>query len=265
MSRARGGTPAERLERTQWDLFWVPPDVTIVDRPELLFVTCPRATPYLNAVLRTRLAPERLPTVIAEVEGRLGERGARWTVPDTFDTGPLVGELGARGWAPGDDHDARVLPVDAWRRPASGVRVEPVDTMPRLVDLAAVHDAAFGTRIIRTAEELALDLRACTDGTRVHRFVAYDTDGTPIAGGGLTAFPDVGLGLLWAGGVVPGARGRGAYTAVLAARIERARALGLREVGLYARVSTSSPIVARFGFERFGGMRYWVRSVASAG
>ncbi|MDP2315122.1 MAG: GNAT family N-acetyltransferase [Pseudomonadota bacterium] len=250
-------TPAARIERTQWDLFWVPPDVTVVDRPDLLLVTCPRPAPYLNTVLRTRAPADALPALVAEVEGHMAGRRARWLVPDTIDRAPLERTLAARGWALTEQLEVRVLPVDAWRRPPSSVTVHAVDSLARLRDTADVTGTAFGRPVTTTDAELALDLRACTEGRRVHRFVAYDTDGTPIASGGLTAFPDVGFGLLWAGGVVPTARGRGAYTAVLAARIERARALGLREVGLYAKATTSAPIVARLGFGREGEMAYW--------
>lgn len=252
-------TPAARIERTQWDLFWIPPDVTRVDRPELLFVSCARPSPYLNTVLRTRVSVADVPRVIAEVEAAMAGRRARWLVPDTIDRAPLLRELRARGWAAADRHEVRALQVSAWERSAP-VDVRAVDTMARMRDLCTVTDAAFGRAGARSEEELALDLRACTEGTRVHRFVAYDR-GVPVAAGGLTAFPDLGFGLLWAGGVVPGARGRGAYTAVLGARIARARALGLREVGLYARAETSAPIVARLGFGSFGEMEYWERSI----
>lgn len=253
-------TPDDRLERSQWDLFWLPPDVAIVDRPPLLFVTCARPTPYLNTVLRTRAPAADLPALVDEVEAAMAGRRGRWLVPDTIDRAALERVLAARGWAPADRHEVRVLPVDAWRR-ASDMTVHAVDTSARLRDAYAVNDAAFGRPAARSEAELALDLRACTEGGRVHRFVAYDPDGTPIAGGGLTTFPAVGFGLLWGGGVVPGARGRGAYLAVLAARIARARALGIAEVGLYARATTSAPIVARLGFARGGEMTYWERSV----
>jgi len=251
---------AERVERTQWDLFWLPPDVRVTDRPELLYITCPRSSPYLNAVLRTRAHPDDLPGLVAEVERVMAGRRARWLVPDTFDPAPLQVILEARGWAPTDIHDVRVLAVDAWTR-TSAIEVHAVDSMARLHHLCDVADAAFGRPSARSAEEMAVDLRACTEGGRVHRFVGY-VDGVPVASGGLTAFPDTGFGFLWAGGVVPGARGRGAYLAVLAARIERARALGLREVGLYAKQDTSSPILAALGFGRHGGMTYWERSLA---
>ena len=55
-------------------------------------------------------------------------------------------------------------------------------------------------------------------------------------------------------------RGRGAYTALLATRMEYARRAGIGVVGLYARETTSAPIVAAQGFERFGEARQWDRA-----
>jgi GNAT superfamily N-acetyltransferase len=249
-------TPAERLERTQWDLFWLPPDTTVVDRPELLLVTCPRPVRYLNTVLRTRASPERLPALVAQAKAT--GRPIRWQVPDTIARAPLEAALSAAGWTPSDDHEARVLPVDTWRsrRPVAVRRVQDLAT---LRDCVTVAGAAFGRPDTSTDAELTFDLRACVDGTRVSRFVAYDADGSPLASGGLTAFPALGFGLLWAGGTAPHGRGRGAYTALLDARVQRAKQLGLAMVGLYAKRDTSAPIVARQGFAAVGEMRFWDR------
>ena len=64
---------------------------------------------------------------------------------------------------------------------------------------------------------------------------------------------------------MPGARGRGAYRALLQARVLEARRLGLGAVGLYARVATSWPIVSRLGFETLGTMVNWDRPFAARG
>ncbi|MFN7145833.1 MAG: GNAT family N-acetyltransferase [Myxococcota bacterium] len=252
-------TPGEMLEQAGWDTFWVPSDVTVTDRPDLLQLSCPRGTLYLNSVLRTRAAPEALPALIAEAETRFSGRRARWCVPDTVDPRPLEAALEAAGWDAASDYEVRAVAVASWTRP-SLLEVRAVDSMARLLDCYAVSDAAFGRVVAWTDEEREKDLWQCTEGGRVHRFVAYD-GGRPVASGGLTAFPALGFGLLWAGGTLPDARGRGAYLSVLAARIERARALGLTTVGLNAKADTSGPIVARLGFGHFGRMTTWERSV----
>lgn len=248
-------TPAELLERTQWDLFWVPRDAAVHERPDLLAVTCPRPVGYLNVVLRARGDVERH---LADVEALPSGRPVRWMVTDTWNAAPLTRVLAHQGYRRGAEHEVRVLPVDRWDR-APTLETRPVADLPGLRDAVAVAAAAFGTPDASTEDSLGVDLRACTEGGRVHRFVAYDRDGAPVASGGLTAFPALSFGLLWAGGVVPGARGRGAYTSVLAARIARAGALGLRWVGLYALAGTSAPIVARFGFGDHGRMAFWER------
>ena len=75
---------------------------------------------------------------------------------------------------------------------------------------------------------------------------------------GINIYPDLRFGFLWGGGTVPEARGRGAYSAVVARRMDHAKQIGLDLAGVYARIDTSSPIVARQGLERFGSMTYWV-------
>lgn len=248
-------TPAELLERSQWDLFWLPPDARVLSRPDLLAVTCDRPVMYLNAVLKARGEPARAIDVVEALPAR---RPPRWMVTDTWDAAPLERALADRGYAPDHGCDVRMFAVDAWRR-SPALETRAVADLATLRDCVRAAAEAFGGQDHSTDESLSIDLRACKEGGRVHRFVAYDA-GRAVASGGLTAFPDLGFGLLWAGGVVPDARGRGAYLSVLAARVERARQLGLRWVGLYAMTTTSSPIVERLGFERHGGMAFWEKA-----
>ncbi len=251
---------AERLERTQWDLFWLPPDASVaVDRPDLLLLTCRRPVPFLNVVLRARCAPSDALALVDEAASHPSL--TRWVVTDTFDRAPLGSALSLRGWAPGPPMEVRVLDVDAWTRPAT-LTVRRVDTRSSLLDAMRVTERAFDQPSESTEDSLAADLRQCTEGNRVHRFVVVDAHGEPVSSGGLTSFPDLQMGLLWAGGTVAEARGHGAYTSLLAARVACARSLGLRWVGLYARAATSAPIVARHGFTKHGEMNYWERASA---
>lgn len=251
-------TDAERLEQSQWDLFWIPADAHVTERTELLLVRCDRPVGYLNVVLRGRS-----PALVDEVAGVFGPGRGRWMVTDTAPRASLQDALAARGWQPGARHEVRTLPVDAVSAPPA-FEVRTVRDMPTLLDCVRVADAGFGVTTSHTPGSLALDLRQCVAGARVRRVVAYDGD-VPVACGGLTAFPSLGFGLLWAGCTVPEARGRGAYRAVLAARIAHARALGLRVVGLYAREDTSAPIVARQGFRLGGEMHFWAPKPLTAG
>ena len=250
--------PNHLLEHALWDSFWVPPDVTVVDRPEVLILHCPRPIPYLNTVLRTRAPAERIAALIAEARGLHG-RCSRWIVTDTFDSRPLAEELDRADYRPAEHHEARAIQVDAFRpRPRSAVTVRAVDSMARLREQNAVADRAFDMSVPETEEALAAALAQCTaPGARMYRYVGYDDADQAIAAGGLTWYSELRFCLLWGGGTIPEARGRGAYSAVLAARIQRARELGATHVGLYARKTTSAPIVERLGFQRWGEMTYW--------
>ena len=253
--------PDDILEMTQWDYFWVPGDVRVTDRPELLYYSCPRDTPLLNTVPRTRAEPERLPALIDEVSRAHQKVRSRWLVRHLPAWEPLESALGAAGYAPRIETVASAIDVKGYEpRAVQGIVVRQVLDMPTLRDSVAVSELAFpGSRVV-TEEELARELEICTSGTRVHRFVAYDSASQrPVSSGGMTLFPALRFGFLWAGGTIPEARGRGAYSAVLRARVDRARDLGFEYVGLYAATDTSAPIVLRQGFKRYGAMTYWER------
>ena len=49
----------EVIERTQWDFFWVPDDVAIVDRPEILYTHSAQHLKLFNQVTRTRATADR--------------------------------------------------------------------------------------------------------------------------------------------------------------------------------------------------------------
>jgi GNAT superfamily N-acetyltransferase len=250
----------ETLERTQWDFFWVPEDVTVVDRPEIAYVKCARRVVILNQVTRTRAAPSDLGALVREVVDAHRDVGSRWLVPAHIDRAPLERALERGGYSPAVEHHACAIAVEAYRpRPSPGIVVHPVDSVARLRDCHEVSDRAFGPGLHFTDADREQQLEACTRAdTRVHRFVAYDeATGEPLSSGGVTLFPALRFGFLWAGGTVPEARGRGAYSAVLEARIRRARERGIAHVGLYAVVDTSAPIVLNQGFERHGRMTYW--------
>ncbi|WP_170286091.1 GNAT family N-acetyltransferase [Nocardioides rubriscoriae] len=85
--------------------------------------------------------------------------------------------------------------------------------------------------------------------------LAY-ADDRPVASGGLTLAD--GVARLWGGGVVPDARGRGAYRAVLDARLAHAVDRGATMALVKGRVETSGPILRRAGFEVFGQERSYV-------
>jgi GNAT superfamily N-acetyltransferase len=105
-------------------------------------------------------------------------------------------------------------------------------------------------------EELAglLEARESWSDFRVVVF----QDGEAAAGGGCGIVGQVAR--LWGGGTRPAFRGRGAYRALLAARIALARDRGATLALVKGRVETSGPILRRAGFTAYGEERsYCVR------
>ena len=252
----------EILERTQWDFFWVPDDVTVVDRPELLYVHCPRDVAHLNTVTRFRAGAGQLPAIFAELAKAHRDVESRFMVVPHTDSTALREALLDHGYGLGDAHDAMAIEVDRYSpRVTPGIVARRVLTRQDLDDALGVTSAAFERGLAIPPEQRDEALADCTRaGSRVVRITAYDEkSGEPLCAGGFTAFPELSFGLFWGGGTVPAGRGRGAYTAVVAARIAEARRRGLTRVGLYARLATSAPICERQGFERHGRMVFWSR------
>lgn len=254
-------TPHERLEQSLWDFFYLPEDVTVIDRPELLVLQSTRPVDYLNAVYRTRAAPARISELIDEVSELHKQVESRWHVANTVATSALETQLNTRGYQVTHAHDARVIAVDSFSaRPKGDVVVRRIVDETGLRDAWKVAEEAFGTSRKYSDDDAIFELAQCAgDAAKVQRYVAYSGD-EPICSGGMSCFPTLGFALFWAGGTVPHARGRGAYSAVVAERVRRAAQRKIPFVGLYAREGSSSPIVGAQGFENVGRMTYWVRS-----
>ncbi len=247
---------ADTLERSTWDTFWVPDDVRVIDRSDALVLSCDRPWPHLNIVMRTRAPDSDLDGLVAEVRA-LHPTVSCWFVPTTFDATGLLARLEVAGYRPGYDYEARVLAVESAEVRRSPFRVAVVSDAAGLDDFYTPTCLAFPKATRPSPELLAQELAICTGpAARVRRFVAYEGE-RPVASGAITLHPALRFGLFWGGGTAPEARGRGAYTALVAARLLAARRSGIEHVGLYARADTSAPIVAKQGFEKVGEMRFW--------
>ncbi len=175
------------------------------------------------------------------LEEALVARGAR--LDETVDV--LAGTI-----ADSEEHDCTLDPAD-------DVELRWSDDLAVFAD--AVHLAAEvfgGTATDRSAIEATFPGEAAkVAGGGGGAVVAY-LDGRPVGSGGLTvAGPDA---RLWGGVVLPEARGRGVYRAVLGARLRYAREAGADLAIVKGRVQTSGPILRRAGFAAFGQERSWL-------
>jgi GNAT superfamily N-acetyltransferase len=250
------------LAATQLDLFWLPPDARVVSRPEIVYLACDRDVGYLNSVLAFDAADASVPALVAEVAAAHARVTSRFMLGARAQRPAVERALEAAGYEREHELLAYAIDVDAYRpRPNPGVVARRVATLADLEGGLDAASRAFGRGDHLDHDARLRELDACTrPGARVARFVAWDeATGAPLASAGITLFPALDFGLLWAGGTVPEARGRGAYSALVAARVAEARARGLRAVGLYARATTSAPIVDKQGFSRHGTVPCWAR------
>jgi len=254
------------LEQTLWDHFWLPPWATRVERPGLIYTYSARDNPGLNMACKVRLRGAELDAAVAEVGAAHEGVLSRWLLAPASQGAEVEAALQRGGYAEEHVHDAFAVDPAAWApQPRAGVRARVVSTADELRDLLRVGHAAFGGAPLDLSEDrVANELAACTGpDARVRRVVATDTEtGQPLSAGGLNLFPDLGAAFLWGGGTVPEGRGRGAYRAVVDARLAAAAAAGCRLVGVYARHETSAPILAALGFERHGPLVSWARPAA---
>ncbi len=76
----------------------------------------------------------------------------------------------------------------------------------------------------------------------------------------LVFVPGTSIALFGGAATLPAHRGRGAYTALVAARLEEAARAGAEAAIIQANRATSAPIAAKLGFEEIASFRRWVRA-----
>ena len=184
---------------------------------------------------------------------------SEWLVHDYLGDVELPKALERHGYEALVEHRAYVarpgLPIVA----AEGLDIRRVDNLETFRDGETVFGRAFGAPHTVTGQHERKQLQQCASpNERTQRFVAYEHD-APVAFGAMTLFANQGFAMLWRGCTVPEARGRGIYKAVLKERMAFAERLGIRLVGLYAKLATSAPIVHHLGFEGHGRMTFWNR------
>ncbi len=249
----------ERLELSMTDYFWAPEGVEVIEEDRLIYTRSRFDDPLFNQVVFSRFEGDERDLVDRiSIEHR--GRTCRWIVNDLNQSDALLDALRHHGYQPGDRHRAYAIATDAYRRePRRSFDVRRVLDAQTLRDLDHTRRLAFGRPGVLSAAQFKKDLAECQrPDARVARFVVY-LDAKPVGSASLTRHDDLDLGFLWAGGIVEEYRGLGAYTALLKARCEWALEQGISQVGLYAKVDTSAPIVSAHGFQPHGSMQYWDR------
>ncbi len=238
----------ERLWRVMVDALDRLPDAELVDRPDWVQLRTPSSLhPNHNKILRARIDGDVEARIAAVLEDHAA-RGAHLTWIVDADSAPadLSARLERAGIPVHGDMHAMTLDTRHRRLPAL-----PGVTLRRAVagdeDLVASvgrggweRDEIFEQRQ-RAWAERALRGRAGD----AHVWIAY-LDGEPVGQSLLRVLP--GIGYLQGACVVPAARGRGIYAALVEARLIALAERGIDTAVVWADPRTSKPALVRLGF-----------------
>ena len=245
---------------------WVPEGAPHVRNDEYLVVAYPDhfLTPTSARVFGSERDASELADEIAEIAQGFGRDRLWWRLSELTRPEGLEPELVRRGATVVDRMDVLALPLGGGVPDLAvpdDVEVRRVTDAQTVRDAIVVGNDAFGGED-PTDEQVASSLAEVErglDDDSGGRWVAY-VDGRPAGTGGYTLADDVCR--LWGGGTHGTLRGRGAYRAVLAARLDTARAAGATLALTHGVVDTSSPILRRIGFTRYGEERTLVLDLA---
>jgi hypothetical protein len=214
-----------------------------------------------NTVQRQRFEADRVDEVLAEVRALLRARGrhrTQWEVGSAAQPPGLVDLLLARGLVPDRDASAVALVLTA-APPDPGLVARRVETFEEYAAAVAVQEAAFETPPAEAAEHRAQLADRWRESPNVMHAVWID--GRIVCAGTSAPTPH-GL-LLYGGATHPGARGRGAYRALVRARWDEAVARRT-PVLITQGGSMSRPILVRLGFQRVGHVHSLVDEFGAA-
>ena len=204
-----------------------------------------------SAVLYSRLDPARVAAAIAEQVAYFAALGHKfeWKVYEHDMPPDLRERLAAAGFTVEEAEAVMVLDLeDAPARLLAPVTV-PIRRLTdptALQDVVTVESEVWGSDCAWLAAMLSFELQH--DPTRMSIFVA-DIDGRPACAAWLRYHPPGQFASLWGGSTRAPLRGRGLYTALLAARAQEAQARGVRFLTVDAG-PLSRPILERLGFCR---------------
>jgi GNAT superfamily N-acetyltransferase len=206
-----------------------------------------------NGIVYSRFSPSETETVVKSEIQYFAQRNRdfEWKVYSHDEPPDLLFQLRKRDFRIGEEEslmfrDLREVPKTLMAPSPEGVTVSPVRNEQSIADFLSVESAIWSREPIMTREH---HLSALSDPLQHNLgFVAY-CDGKPIGFGRVTASPHSQFSGLWGGSVLPDFRGRGAYRALLSARIQHALQYDWIRYLRVDALPTSRPILEKYGFK----------------
>ena len=244
---------------------WVPDGAVTIETPEYLLVQMPEW--FRMSLELMRFDPQRDDTqrdpgeVVDEVLQRARELGKPevncWV---KLHNDPRLGEVfQERGGVLHETLDVLALDLTPGLPDLGslgGLELRWATDLDTARDNLRVSADVFGDSMPPEEEIAAEAERAKRDAESGSGSVVAYLDGAPVGSGGISLVD--GVARLWGGAVREEARGRGAYRALVDARLRRGLERGAAMALVKGRVQTSGPILRRAGFERYGEERSYL-------
>jgi GNAT superfamily N-acetyltransferase len=239
------------------------PDTQVIERPgwyQLVTPSAPGTT--LNEVIWSELESAEIDRIVAEVSATYAATGhpvkwcvGPWTKPADF--GPRLASLGFSSWGV----RGMVAATSQGLRPPDGVDVSEVveADLGRYID-AMIH--GWSLPADQVAAERETHCRALRAQPRQAHFFIASTGNEVIGTAALIVRGDHGY--LAATQVLSAFRGRGAYRALVAARLAFLAARGITLAVTQARAATSAPMLEHLGFETVFHSECYLRETTTA-
>ena len=204
-----------------------------------------------STVQRQHFSAADVDTVLAEVRSLLRARGrykTQWEIGSRAEPASLPDLLLQRGLVRDKEPYAVALVLKSEPPPAGpGIEARRVETFDEFVAAKEVQGHAFGMAAGEVPEDRAVLAESWRDTPNLMHAAWFQGE---MVSAGVSAPTPYGL-LLYGGGTLPSARGRGAYRALIRARWDEAVALGTPALFTQAG-SMSRPILEQIGFEAVG-------------
>lgn len=209
-------------------------------------------TEQFGFVLHSSLTPATADAAIQAAQQRFAELGyaLEWKYFDYDTPEDLPARLVQQGFTAEPPEAVMVLDIETAPPRLTG----PFSADVRKLDHHTIYDADAVHRVVWSAQDKGLpSQRAITAWEAAPESLsvyAVYVDDQPVAYARLEAQANNPFAYLWSGATLPDFRGRGFYTALVAARLQEAHKRDHQFLVVDAMPDTSMPIVAKLGFEQ---------------